>query len=750
MMIAAAIVALIITGSVSATFGAIVFAVIVTAYLLENTGWQISERVGLGLAILSLAAGGVIWNQGYEYFDLNGEHARQQFVTYLLIWLTLIKVVQRKAERDWIFLYALSFFEILFAAGSRFDSRMFALFVVYVLAALCAGITGEIRRAARVSQSLDFSLNSLNKETNNKETKTSWRESSRFGVLRPFAHAPAGRLFVIALAVFVLVVAFALPIFFLAPRFTRSSALARSNMSSGSGGGNTIGYADKVNLGNIGRLQQSSEIVMRVRVENLPPDFREVMRWRGSAFDTFDGYSWRRFQTTRFPAERSEGDLYKISVTKNPRRLVRQTFFVEPTDTAMLFAAPRLVAVEGTLPFVLIDTESGAQARPHPNVRLTYRAYSDFDALDANDYEQTVIDDASINTPANARYLQLPANFNPRIRELAKRVSATATNDYERSRLIESYLRDNFAYSFDMRATGEDPLSDFLFRVRAGHCEYFASAMTLMLRSLNIPARVATGFQTGEYNDAADAYIVRQNNAHAWTEVYFPNANQWTSFDSTPPANPANENANGDSWLASFSKYSEAAELAWLQYVVTYGKQEQQWLARNLSAKLNANRANLKTAVDEWSVSWRDLKESLSKRKNSDAAQTNQSRYALAEVLAFAGLAILALVLYLNYKRKTDALKDEAQKSVSECDFYARMIASFEARGVRRDKAKTPREFAQTIKTEEATYITEAFERVRYGKASLTEFERKRVEDYLKSLEDETASTVDANRKAKI
>ena len=100
----------------------------------------------------------------------------------------------------------------------------------------------------------------------------------------------------------------------------------------------------------------------------------------------------------------------------------------------------------------------------------------------------------------------------------------------------KSYLRRNFRYTLKLTGTpGRDPLAHFLFETRAGHCEYFASAMAVMLRAIGIPSREVNGFLPGEYNDLGGDYIVRASDAHSWVEAYFPGSG-WITFDPTPPA----------------------------------------------------------------------------------------------------------------------------------------------------------------------------------------------------------------------
>ena len=121
---------------------------------------------------------------------------------------------------------------------------------------------------------------------------------------------------------------------------------------------------------------------------------------------------------------------------------------------------------------------------------------------------------------ARATYLQLPP-LDRRIGEMARRFAAGAGNDLERARAVERHLRTDFGYTLELPDKElADPLAYFLFTRRKGHCEYFASAMAVMLRSLEIPARMATGFQSGVYNPVSDLWLVRASDAHSWVEAW--------------------------------------------------------------------------------------------------------------------------------------------------------------------------------------------------------------------------------------
>ena len=148
-------------------------------------------------------------------------------------------------------------------------------------------------------------------------------------------------------------------------------------------------------------------------------------------------------------------------------------------------------------------------------------------------------------SPIRERYLQLPT-FDGRIHELARRWTAPFATDLERARAIERHLRSDYGYTLELPSHEvADPLAYFLFERRKGHCEYFASAMTVMLRAIGIPARLATGFQSGIYNPMTDLWLVRASDAHTWVEAWIPGT--WL-VDLRPHAarsEPANSRPDG-------------------------------------------------------------------------------------------------------------------------------------------------------------------------------------------------------------
>jgi len=522
------------------------------------------------------------------------------------------------------------------------------------------------------------------------------------------------RLPFVSVGLLVLIVILALPFFLIAPR-TASSALRRS----GAGLSGFIGFSDNVMLGEIGRLKGNDEVFMHVRVENESNVSPPGLRWRGIALDEFTGRGWKKSAVAeRWERRESESGFFKLGTTEDVARLTIQTFFLEPVDTPVLFGAPRVVAVQGGLPFVRIDSEGAVQTRPHGQERLVYRVYSDTTEPALSVMRSDRLD----YLVESARYLQLPANLNSRIATLAQAVIARSgsRNGYDRARAIEAYLRDNYDYSLDLKAGGPDPLSDFLFRVRSGHCEYFSTAMTVMLRTQGIASRVVNGFLPGEYNETAGAYTVRQSDAHSWVEVYFPETKSWVTFDPTPPAGRTPHVRTG--LAAQLSKYSEAMELIWFQYVVGYDKQEQHSLLTSLRKELVDLR-----------------RDSISKFERARTAWPLIARPLLIVIVLLSALLMIILlarrIQHYGWRRGLKVWRAETELERSRIGFYERLIASLEKRGFKRESYQTPLEFAASAGVNEAWAITNAYNRVRFGEEKLSVAERKQIEELLSLLE---------------
>lgn len=699
-MIAVAMLALLFAGGLSTGLALLFLIVMIVSWMLENTRWQLPERYGLGIVLLSIPLFYLDW----QYQKAMGEPAERLGVTalaHLIVFLSAVKLLQVKKDRDWVFLYLISFFEVLLAAGLSFSPVFLGTLTLYLLCGLSAVTAFEIQKARRsITHAETRLLVPPDSRVFKKVGRRLWRNPE------------AARLPFVAVALLVLIFALALPLFLIAPR-SGAAALTRS----GGGLSNFIGFSENVTLGQIGTLKRDDGLVMRVRVEETQ-SLRQL-RWRGVALDEFTGRSWKKSIQARqldLVPESGRGDLFQFGTTEALNRLTTQTFFVEPLESAVLFAAPRVVAIQGDLPFIRVDGEGSIQSRRHDFERIMYKAISD-----TNEPRMDVLRNDMRSYPASfRRYLQLPDDLDRRIGSLATTMilNANASNRYDAAKAIEAYLQRDYGYSLEMKAGGPDPLADFLFNVRTGHCEYFSTAMVVLLRTHGIAARVVNGFLPGEYNEAAGAYTVRQSDAHSWVEVYFPETHSWVTFDPTPSAGRVEPVRTG--LAAQLQKYIEALDLLWVQYVVGYDKQEQRSLATSLHNQVF------------------DYGRIVSKLLAT--IKTYLTGNVL--VLAIAVVVLTALVFVVLFGRRiwrwvrTGVIESsEDGRTYSSVQFYERLISLMEQRGLLRDTHLTPLEFAQTLKSSEALLITRAYNRVRFGGERLSQSEKREVERALFALE---------------
>ena len=700
--IAVATLALTLGGGLSATLALVFLLFMVAAWLFEGTKWQLSERAGLVVVLLSIPLFFLDWH----YQKTIGEPAGRVGVNalaHLILFLAAVKLLQVKKDRDWVFLYLISFFEVLLAAGLSFSPVFLGSLTLYLLCGLSTIIAFEIQKAKRT---IAVSETHLLVPPDSRIFRNARR--------RVKGNAEAHRLPLVAFLLLMLIIVLAVPLFLVAPRSGAASLIR--------GGGaltNFIGFSDTVTLGEIGTLKADNAVVMNVRIDNQQPG--RDLRWRGVALDEFTGRGWNKSPEARHTTQRTaDRGFFQIGTTESLNRLTRQTVFMEPIESPVLFAASRPVAIQGDFSFVRVDEEGSVQARRRESERVMYKAFSDMTEPEA----AALRTDVGADPPDFKRYVQLPRTLDPRIEARANAIvaNAHARNRYDEAKAIESQLQRDYGYSLEMKASGPDPLSDFLFNVKRGHCEYFSTAMAVMLRTRNIPSRVVNGFLPGEYNDAADAYTVRQSDAHSWVEVYFPESRSWVTFDPTPMAGRMEPVRTG--FVAQVGKYAAALELMWFQYVVGYDKQEQRSLATSLQNRLVDYRRALALMTSA-------IRKTLS---------SNTRVIALAGIgLAGAFLFVVAAnrVRRFGWRRGLSIRPGEIVAPTSTVLFYEQLTELLARRGVERDSHLTPLEFAGSLDFQPALAITRAYNRVRFGGQPLSAAELREIDQTLKQLEEE-------------
>ncbi len=736
-LIGAAFVGLALTGEVDApslSLYALLFAVSYYADVRNLTRWRPSEVLWRVIAILYIPLFAA---------DAMLVSGRVLALVHLTLFLSAAKLLQIKRDRDWVFLYLLAFFQMLLSAGLTFNAIFIASLTLFLFVFISALAAFEIRRARQEVKSSSEEIILSNTEV--RPNKPRRNPVSELGGRKRY-------LFGASLAQMLIVGALTLPLFFLIPR------LGGGGVAQGFGESAALtGFSETVELGKVAAIKKNQRIIMRVQLAGNPG---RRLRWRGIALDHYENDTWKVFRDkdgkrTSILTSGSVGTprvdySFKIgSGQSSPRNPVEQTIVLEKNKARSLFAAYKPVSIKGPFSDVAYDQHSLAITSDDIHRRVTYSVLSDVSRPSEEELRRELSPDGR---PPNLRpeietfFLQKPKNLDPRIRQLALEWTAGKGSDYDKARAIEEQLKA-FSYSLDLKPAKSDPLAEFLFETREGHCEYFATAMTILLRTLNIPARLVNGFQMGEYNDINSSYVVRESDAHSWVEVYFAHLDAWVEFDPTPPAGINNYSNVGI--LGTVRKYVEALESFWLDYVVTLDSDEQASIMVTIQNELR----DAKDAVRAYYLAFTTwMKEVTAAFLLDRQWNVGAILKLIGIVLGFVLLWLTAYILTAHRKRRHLAptgygpwwhrlfivprwrRAPDEQSGASAVLFYEAMLAITARGGLLKPPHQTPNEFAAQTGFDQVRQITEIYNQVRFGGARLNRQQIAQVSGLLRQL----------------
>jgi len=613
---------------------------------------------------------------------------------HLMLFAALVRLYSARTNRDFAFLAVLAFTCMLSSAILTVGTSFLAMLAIFLALAVSTFVALEIRRSATGAVSPSFEPGSpMARQLNRALGLTS--------VLVAVSALLVGGVF-----------------FFLIPRFT-AGYLSALNLQPNL----MTGFGEDITIGEIGKIQQSSAVVMRIHVEGDPGRAEDV-HWRGIVLTNFDGKRWFTPRHGEIVISPDSGGEYRFSPAGLPSGdffPLRYTVMMEPVATDAVFVAPRPEILRGRFAnesermgvprsrtYLLLD-KTGSLSNPfHNDIKVRYEGVSLLPIIPPAQLRKS-----SAVYPDDIRdlYLQVP-QLDPRIKKLAEKIVEKSHNEYDRAANIELYLKSHYGYTLDLtgRQT-DDPLAYFLFERREGHCEYFAAAMTVMLRDLGIPARYVGGFLPGEYNDLGGDYIIRASDAHAWVEAYFPGYG-WITFDPTPAGNGKRKGL-----LARMGLYWDWFQFAWDEWVINYDFGHQMNLAQNVQ----------KTSRD-----WGERTLRYYHDKQRDAIRllmaldrrTEASPYFLPSVLVF----LIALLIYLRGRPLIGYLiarwRVRARRggnltaSLAALE-YREMLRLLEKRGWKKAPSQTPLEFASAIPATDLSapvaQLTELYQSARFG-----------------------------------
>jgi transglutaminase-like putative cysteine protease len=643
--------------------------------LLTGHGFVIPERWTTLLTLI------YVFIYLADYFFLS-----RSFLTasvHLVLFAMVVRLFSLQKTRDHYTLAVLSFLMVLASAVLTVGSVFLFSFAIFLLVAVVTFVLMEMRHSVGAEQT------------------TAQDPHNAFPAQRM-----ASGLLAIAPALMLMIMAGSFVIFFLLPRISSRYLSAYTPTSDVS-----TGFSDSVQLGRIGQIQQSSAVVMHIEIQNDTQGVYDL-KWRGVALSKFKDNVWSnsyeqvQLRPTFDGSYRLAPLLDPNDVAKLGSRLIHYRVLMEPIGTNVFFLAERPQNLKGNFRQITMDGGGAVYDldTDHPITR--YEADSQLGEVDS-DYLRLA---ANVAPPSMARYLELPP-LDIRISKLAEEITAKSSSNYDKAVTLEQYLTTHFGYTLELPHTRpKDPIANFLFERKKGHCEYFASSMAVMLRLLHIPSRIVTGFRGGEFNDLTGQYIVRASDAHSWVEAYFPGSG-WVSFDPTP-------SGNAPAGYSRMQLYIDAAASFWREWIINYDVGHQRTLGKDA-----AN--NSRHLYDE-TRSW------IKRRHHSllELARRAHEHFTIFPQRWVSGFVAFsaALMLLLNLRRmirglRARSLRRHPERGPQEAAalWYDRMVGRLARLGWRKSPSQTPLDFVAAIQEaslqNKVARFTRAYESARFGKS---------------------------------
>lgn len=675
--------------------------------ILQTFGWPAAKTVLSGLP-----APPSVWNSlligAFVLFLLDLTVISRELLPagiHFLVVLLNVKLMTLHDRRDYRHLYAISLMAILASAALTTDVWYVSVFVVYLLAAVWSLLLYHLTGGPLAANPAVAQVSSRG---------TSFITSRFFWLTNGIA---------------VLTFLFTLVIFFILPRI--SVGVLQKPKGEGL---RTTGFSERVDLGMIGSVKEDRQIVMRVELPDQTDAGKERFYLRGLAYDQYNGRSWSSASRQR----RSLGSIADgvFAVRSGANRTgyglsepLRQDILLEALDTSVLFAAPFAEYVSGDFIGIHVDSMAGLHLPYTSSSRIRYSVVSREHRISSEDRAAAELEYASA---IRDRYLQIPEGSD-QVRDLTRRVTESAATPHERTTAVLNHLLSEYQYSLDADTTTSlHPIDDFLFRRKTGYCEHYATAMVIMLRTLGVPARLVTGFLATEWNEFGGYYTVRQRDAHAWVEVFYPHSG-WITLDPTPTA----ASIPSPSIWEGFQRLGESIRLYWDRAVIRYSARDQLAVIHSLREGSDSARE----AVSRWTVA---LGAAALQLMRTCIGQVQTSHPIMAWALLFAlVIALSALILAVRHRWSpghfSRGIPVRRQQQIVQ--HYRSMLRIAAQRGIRIAPSTTPTELTQHVRqswseAESAVVeLTALYCRGRFGNSSLSGEELLRATDQIHALQ---------------
>ncbi len=442
----------------------------------------------------------------------------------------------------------------------------------------------------------------------------------------------------------------------------------------------TTGLSDSITMGSISNLVLSSKVAFRVEFKD-PPPAPPLRYWRGPVLWETDGKGWTRGKPLIYsnpPQLHTEGPAIEYSVT------------LEPTGRRWVM----VLDLPDTIPHQSEMLGDFQVLRGEPiHDRIRYSASS-----------RVRYNTGHITPPERAQGLQLPDNITPRIRNLVQGWRSTAANNRGVVNLALSHFRNQeFYYTLRPPIVNDNPVDQFLFESRRGFCEHFATSFTLLMRVAGIPARVVTGYQGGEFNPLGRHLVVRQSDAHAWSEVWLQGSG-WVRVDPTAAVAPER--------IERSFEFDTGFGSNLLGAPIRFGDIQLGTLA-NMLKQLRWGMDAINASWHRWVLGYTEERQStLMNMLGLDFLKGRRLAFAMVGFAAIAVLLLAATLWHRGRKRVDPVYAD-----------YLRFCNKLKRSGLARRDIEGPQDYQRRIgiwRPEvqlEASQITQSYIHLRYGQS---------------------------------
>ena len=598
-----------------------------------------------------------------------------------VLFLTINKLFNRRTSRDYQQLYILSFLQMTAGTVINADLSYGVLFLFYVIFTTWTLVLFHLKREMEENYLLKYGGSLEGRPVRVQRVMNSRKlVGPRF-------------LFVTSLLSIVVFMG-AASLFILFPRVGFGYFFKKSRA-----GISMTGFSDHVELGHFGLIKNDPTVVMRV--EFARPEERNLLApyWRGISFDRYDGSRWTKSVNGKFRPRRVAKNRYSIRPTLSGQSapLIEHSIYLEPMQTRVLFGLTRFAQVgieRGQLMqrrSVQMDEDRDVHYAQSDEIAVNYQAFS----------QREPVDRALLATPLDAyrahaqrsakRFLQVPKSLDPKVRALAREIVGDAATVGDAAHRIERWLKANLTYTLDLKRDARyAPLADFLFVQRKGHCEYFATAMAILLRSEGIATRHVNGFLGGRWNEYGNYHAVSQGDAHSWIEVWLA-PEVWVTRDPTP-AGAARAADTGA--MSKIRQYTDALRMRWYKYVVEY----------DLGAQIGI--------FERARGFWRSL---FGASKSRSAPRSRTWIYLIV------GLVLIGGAVWTLRRRRGPSRQRAARREAAIARLYDTLLNTYERLGVLPKGRGTTREVLAELRAREAPGLSIArafiarYEEVRFG-----------------------------------